>query len=104
MLGLIPLVAIGCFALWGLVLLLSRTISVASIAACIAAPIAAYLTRQNVPTVGVVTLFCLVGLAKHIPNMKRLQAGTEPKIGQKKTESSTRSEEQNRTNTAVTKP
>ena len=104
MLGLIPLVALGCFTLWGLVLGLSRTISVASIAACIAAPLAALLTHQTLPTVGVVTLFCLVGLAKHVPNMKRLKAGTEPKIGQKKAASSTRSEEQNLTNSAVTKP
>ena len=93
MLGIMPLVALGCFALWGLVLGLSRTISVASIAACIAAPIAAWITHQTLPIVGVVTLFCLVGLAKHIPNMKRLQAGTEPKIGQKKVASSTRNED-----------
>lgn len=94
MLGLVPLVAIACFALWGLMLLLSRTISVASIAVCFAAPVGAILTHQPLLTIGVITLFCLVGIIKHIPNMKRLQAGTEPKIAQKKTiESSTRNED-----------
>src|SRR4028119_539038 len=84
MLGLVPLVALGCFALWGLVLLLSRTISVASIAVCFAAPLGAFLTRQPLSVIGVITLFCLIGLVKHIPNMKRIAAGTEPRVGAKK--------------------
>ena len=93
MLGLVPFVAIACFALWGLVLLLSRTISVASIAVCFAAPTGAILTHQPPLTIGVIALFCLVGIIKHIPNMKRLKAGSEPKIGQKKAASSTRNQE-----------
>ncbi len=91
MLGLVPLVAIGCFAWWGLVLLLSRVISVASIAVCFAAPLGVIFTHQPPLSIGVITLFCAVGIVKHVPNMKRLLAGTEPRIGQKKVGSSTRS-------------
>ena len=84
MLGVVPIVALGCFAWWGLVLLLSRTISVASIAVCFAAPIGAIWIGATPVTLGVITLFCVVGLVKHMPNVKRLLAGTEPKVGQKK--------------------
>ncbi len=103
MLGLIPVVAIGCFALWGLVLWLSCTISVASIAVCIAAPVGAILTHQPALTNAVITLFCVVGLVKHIPNMKRLKAGIEPKIGQPKATSSTRTQSEDASTSAVTK-
>ncbi len=93
MLGLVPVVALGCFALWSLTLWLSRTISVASLAVCFAAPIGAILMNASPLSIGVITLFCVVGLVKHVPNIKRLKAGTEPKIGQKKVQSSTRKEE-----------
>ena len=91
MLGVVPLVALGCFALWGMVLGVSRTISMASIAVCFAAPIGALLVGATPFTIGVITLFCVVGLVKHLPNVRRVLAGTEPKVGQKKT-SSTRLE------------
>src|SRR4028119_1803906 len=39
-LALAPLPALACIALWALVLGVSRTISIASIAACVAAPLA----------------------------------------------------------------
>ena len=84
MLGVVPVVALGCFAWWGLVLLVSRLISVASIAVCFAAPIGAIWIGATTPTISVITLFCVVGLVKHVPNIKRILAGTEPKVGQKK--------------------
>lgn len=84
MLGMAPLLALGCFAFWGVVLLLSRIISVASIAVCVAGLPAFALTHQPRPYVMVVALFAVVTLLKHVPNMKRLRAGTEPKIGAKK--------------------
>jgi glycerol-3-phosphate acyltransferase PlsY len=94
MLGVVPAVALGCFAWWGLVLLLSRTISVASIAVCFAAPIGAVYVGATPITIGVISLFCVVGLVKHLPNVKRIIAGTEPKVGQKKSAtSSTRLDE-----------
>jgi acyl phosphate:glycerol-3-phosphate acyltransferase len=83
MLGLVPFIALGCLAVWGIVLLLSRTISVASIAACVAAPAATFLVREPRPYLIVIGLFATVALIKHIPNMKRLASGTEPAIGDK---------------------
>lgn len=84
MIGLTPLPALLCFALWGIVLAFSRIISVASIIACCAVPIAAYVWHAPAPYVGVIGVMGLVGLIKHIPNMRRLKDGTEPKIGAKK--------------------
>lgn len=82
MLGLAPAVALGCLALWGAALLLSRTISIASVAACLVAPPACAFTGLPPAYVAVVAVFALVALLKHVPNMKRIKAGTEPKVGQ----------------------
>ncbi len=90
MFGLTPIPALCCFALWGVVLLFSRIISVASIAACVAVPIAAYASGAPHSYVAVIGVMGLVGLLKHIPNMKRLRDGTEPRVGQKKMESPVR--------------
>jgi len=83
-LGLLPWPALGCFALWGLVLLVSRMISVASIAACIAAIAVAFLSGAPLPYAIVIALMGALAILKHIPNMKRIAAGTEPRIGQPK--------------------
>ncbi|HEX8552408.1 MAG TPA: glycerol-3-phosphate 1-O-acyltransferase PlsY [Abditibacteriaceae bacterium] len=85
MLGLVPWVALGCLAAWGLALAASRMISVASIVACIVAPIGAYLSGAPVSYQIVIGALALVALIKHIPNMKRIAQKTEPKIGQKST-------------------
>lgn len=79
-LGLMPIPALIAFAIWGLVLLLSRMISVASIAACIALPTLALLFNVPTPYVVVIAIIALLAIVKHIPNMKRIVAGTEPKI------------------------
>ncbi|MDQ3812428.1 MAG: glycerol-3-phosphate 1-O-acyltransferase PlsY [Armatimonadota bacterium] len=82
--GLVPWVALGCFAFWGLLLALVRMISVASVVACLAAPLAAWMIGAPTAYVAVAGLMALVTFIKHIPNMKRIMAGTEPKIGEKK--------------------
>jgi glycerol-3-phosphate acyltransferase PlsY len=82
--GLAPIPALFCFALWGVMLLVSRIISVASIVACIAVPIAAHAWHAPRSYVAVIGAMGLVGFLKHIPNMKRIAAGTEPRLGQKK--------------------
>jgi glycerol-3-phosphate acyltransferase PlsY len=85
MLGLAPVAAVACFALWGVILLVSRIISVASIAACLALPVAARLTHAPPAYQAVIGLMALIALLKHIPNMKRLRVGAEPKIGRRST-------------------
>jgi glycerol-3-phosphate acyltransferase PlsY len=79
-LGLMPIPALVAFAVWLGVLLLSRMISVASIAACIALPIAACLSGAPTPFVVVITIIALLAIVKHFPNMQRILAKTEPKI------------------------
>jgi glycerol-3-phosphate acyltransferase PlsY len=80
-LGLMPLPALLAFALWGIVLLLSRMISVASIIAAAAAPLLALWLKAPTPYVVVITIISLIAIIKHIPNMKRIAAGTEPRVG-----------------------
>ncbi|MDF2441186.1 MAG: acyl phosphate:glycerol-3-phosphate acyltransferase [Abditibacteriota bacterium] len=82
--GLAPWVALAAFALWGIVLSVSRIISVASIVACIGVTIGAWTTDIPVAYAIVITIMAVLAFVKHIPNMKRLAAGTEPKIARKK--------------------
>ena len=86
--GLIPVVALAGFGVWGVVLVFSRMISLASVAACVALPFLALLIKWPTPTplpsffVGL--LMSVFAFVKHIPNLKRIAAKTEPKIGRKK--------------------
>ena len=86
--GLIPVVGVAAFALWCLVLALTRMISAASVAACIALPVLALLihwpTHTSLPAFLVATLMSVFAFIKHIPNLKRIANKTEPKIGAKK--------------------
>lgn len=83
LLGLMPVVGMLAFACWGLVLLLSRMISVASVAACVALPFLAWWLQVPPPHLVVALLMSLFAIYKHVPNMKRVLAGTEPRVGQK---------------------
>ena len=80
-LALDPLVALGAFALWGLLLLLTRTISVASMLAVPAAAVAMVALHRPVPLTVVVWVLACLTLLKHRPNMQRLRDGTEPRLG-----------------------
>ncbi len=84
LLGLNPLLALALFAVWGMILVLSRTISIASILVAFAAPIVFFVAKQPTAFTLVVALFAAVAITKHFPNMKRIASGTEPKIGARK--------------------
>jgi len=84
--GLMPWVGVIIFAFWGVVLAFSRMISLASVAACVGLPFLALLLHAPRPYVLVASLMSLFALVKHIPNLRRIAAGTEPKIGAKKVE------------------
>lgn len=87
LLGLMPIVGVLIFAVWGVMLGLTRMISAASIAACVALPVLALIFyHQQWPYVVVALLMAIVAFAKHIPNIKRIKAGVEPRVGQKKAE------------------
>ena len=85
LLGLMPIVGVLIFAVWGAVLGLTRMISAASVAACIALPILAIaFHHEQWPYVVVALMMAVVAFVKHIPNLKRIRAGVEPRIGAKK--------------------
>ena len=86
MLGLWWLGAIVAFGVWLVVFLLSRMVSLASILACIFLPLFALYFHLQLPYILVITIFCIVAILKHIPNMKRITAGTESRVsfGRKK--------------------
>ena len=84
LLGLMPIVGILIFAIWGIVLAFTRMISAASILACLGLPILALLFGVPTPYFVVALLMSTVAFIKHIPNLKRIQAGVEPRVGQPK--------------------
>ncbi|MBV9468927.1 MAG: glycerol-3-phosphate 1-O-acyltransferase PlsY [Abitibacteriaceae bacterium] len=84
-LGLATKPALSCFALWGVVVLMTRMISAGSVAACLAIPVAYWLAAVPLPSLVVMTLISTVAFLKHIPNIKRILAGTEPRLGANKT-------------------
>jgi glycerol-3-phosphate acyltransferase PlsY len=84
MIGLTTIPALLCFGLWAIVLGLTRYVSVASIVGCLAVPVAAWLGGSPPQYVAVMGAMGFLGIVKHIPNMKRLVAGTEPRIDSKK--------------------
>ena len=84
MLGLMPLVGLLIFAIWGVILGLTRMISAASVACCFALPILAIVLGAPWPYVAVALAMAVVAFAKHIPNLKRIRAGVEPRVGRSK--------------------
>jgi glycerol-3-phosphate acyltransferase PlsY len=83
-LGLMPVVGALVGLVWLVVLALTRYVSVASIVGCIALPLLALGFHAERPYVFVAILMSVVAFLKHVPNIKRLMKGTEPKIGEKK--------------------
>lgn len=83
LLALAPTVALGAFSLWAVVLLLTRYISLASIAAAVSLPLFMLLFGQPPLLVATGIGLMIITVYRHVPNMKRLLGGTEPKIGQK---------------------
>ncbi len=85
--GLNAPVAFLALALWGVVLGLSRFISLASVVAAASVLVLPWLLRVPLADGLVMSVMSVLAIAKHIPNMKRLLNGTEPKIGAKKASS-----------------
>ncbi|MDH7601745.1 MAG: glycerol-3-phosphate 1-O-acyltransferase PlsY [Armatimonadota bacterium] len=84
--GLTPAIAAVALGLWILVVAISKYISVASILAAISVPILMILWKSMRVPQPYIVLACTAAAAivlRHIPNMRRLASGTEPRIGQK---------------------
>lgn len=70
--------------IWLAVVGISRTVSVGSIIAVVSIPVLMLAFHLERPYLVVGLFIAAFALVKHVPNIKRLAAGTEPKIGRKK--------------------
>jgi glycerol-3-phosphate acyltransferase PlsY len=76
-----PVAVTGCIV-WLVVAVIARMSSLASLAACVAAPIAAAVLADG-KTVWLTLALAVMIVARHHENIRRLLAGTEPRIGQR---------------------
>ena len=81
--ALAPLAAGIALGTWIVVFALSRYVSVASIAAAAAMPVAVWLTKDSLFLGIVTTALGLLAIFKHKGNIQRLLNGTERRLGQK---------------------
>jgi glycerol-3-phosphate acyltransferase PlsY len=87
-LALSPIAAASCIAVWGLVVAATKYVSLGSIIAVVLLPFAvtteARLTKapQSPAVTVAAALVALLVVVKHRPNVKRLLAGTEHRLGQ----------------------
>ena len=74
------------FLTWVIVFALSRYVSLASIAAAVALPLAAWILPYSLPMKVITTVIGALAIYKHQANIRRLLDGTENRIGSKKKE------------------
>ncbi len=83
MLGLLPLASLLAIAFWALVFLVTRYVSVASLAASAALPVITWLLRGLEPRFWFALAAGLLGILRHRENIRRLLAGTESRFQRK---------------------
>jgi acyl phosphate:glycerol-3-phosphate acyltransferase len=71
-------------AVWILVCLITRYVSLASIMGALALPIATWLTNYPIHLIAITALMSALAIYKHKANIGRLMNGTENKVGRKK--------------------
>ena len=81
LMGTMPMVAGILLIVWGLVFAIWRYVSLGSIAAAIALPVAQTLTHRSRAEVVVGTLLAGLIMVRHRSNIKRLAQGTEHRAG-----------------------
>jgi glycerol-3-phosphate acyltransferase PlsY len=84
--ALVPWAFIIILIIFILVFALSRYVSLGSIAAAIALPIATWLMKGSLTMIIVTTLMSVLAIYKHKANIQRLVNGTENRVGAKKQE------------------
>ncbi len=72
-----PLLTLATAALWGAIVLVTRKASLASLAAAIAFPIAVVVFGYDTLDIVVVAALCLLVIARHASNVRRLVRGEE---------------------------
>ena len=85
LLGLLPAVGLASLGLFLLVLSFSRIVSLSSVVAALALPVLIWIAgySQTTAYMGLGVLAALLVVWRHRGNIKRLLAGTEPKIGKR---------------------
>lgn len=82
---LMPKAFAVCLGVWLLVFALSRIVSLASIAAAVALPIALVAFGRSLTLILVGAGLGALAIYRHRSNIQRLLAGTEPRVGRKPT-------------------
>ncbi len=77
-----PLATLILMGVFGSALLISRIVSLGSIAAATAAPITLWFLSYPPPLIGMGAFFGAMVILRHRANVQRLLAGTEPRFGQ----------------------
>jgi acyl phosphate:glycerol-3-phosphate acyltransferase len=84
LLAFLPLPMLCVLAVWGIVFGLSRYVSLGSICAAIALPVATWLIARDRTLTAFTGIVGALVIYKHKANIQRLLAGTENRIGAKK--------------------
>jgi len=80
-----PFACMTALALWGIVFVMTKFVSVASIAAALILPVAVwYFSNGSLPMTAVMTALSVLAIYKHKGNIQRLIQGTEPRAGANK--------------------
>ena len=87
LLGLDPILGLIVLAVWATVALVFRYSSLAAVVAAAVAPFAALRVFGANDYFAAVTVVAMVLIVRHVDNIRRLAAGEEGKIGQKKDQS-----------------
>lgn len=82
----LPLIGAACGALWVLTAIVFRYSSLGGLVAAAAAPVLAYFLLNGPVAIGFCLFLAVLIFIRHHANIGRLLAGTEPKIGAKKTD------------------
>jgi glycerol-3-phosphate acyltransferase PlsY len=79
-----PLACLTALALWGVVFVTTKFVSLASIAAALVLPIAVWYWNGSLTMTAVMAALSALAIYKHKPNIQRLLDGTESRAGAKK--------------------
>jgi len=79
-----PLTALGAALVWLGMAVLTRISSASALTACVAAPVIAALLGAPGPVLLLVIVTAVLIIGRHRANIRRLLAGTEPRIGRGK--------------------
>ena len=80
---LMPAVTLIALSIWGIVFYATRYVSLASILAALAMPVAAYAVGESTLLIVVAAVMGLFVVGRHRANIRRLFQGTESKVGTK---------------------